>query len=99
MHNKALSYFLKNLRKKFGNKIKKVILFGSYARGDYNEESDIDILVIGDIKLDDIMDLVVDIMVKYGILINVIIKSENEFNKLRYSSFYSTILNEGVEIL
>jgi len=99
MHNKALSYFLKNLRKKFGNKIKKVILFGSYARGDYNEESDIDILVIGDIKLDDIMDLVVDIMVKYGILINVIIKSENEFNKLRYSSFYLTILNEGVEIL
>ena len=99
MHNKALSYFLKNLRKKFGNKIKKVILFGSYARGDYNEESDIDILVIGDIKLDDIMDLVVDIMVKYGILINVIIKNENEFNKLRYSSFYSTILNEGVEIL
>ncbi len=99
MHNQALSYFLKNLRKKFGNKIKKVILFGSYARGDYNEESDIDILVIGDIKLDDIMDLVVDIMVKYGILINVIIKSENEFNKLRYSSFYLTILNEGVEIL
>nr|WP_281034170.1 nucleotidyltransferase domain-containing protein [Methanocaldococcus fervens] len=79
--------------------MKKVILFGSYARGDYNEESDIDILVIGDIKLDDIIDLVVDIMVKYGILINVIIKSENEFNKLRYSSFYSTILNEGVEIL
>ena len=99
MHDKALSYFLKNLKKKFGNKIKKVILFGSYARGDYDEESDIDILIIGDIGLDDIMDLVVDIMVKYGILINVIIKNENEFNKLRYSSFYSTILNEGVEIL
>ncbi|XRO75817.1 nucleotidyltransferase domain-containing protein [Methanocaldococcus sp. 28A] len=99
MHDKALSYFLKNLKKKFGNKIKKVILFGSYARGDYNEESDIDILIIGDVELDDIIDLVVDIMVKYGILINVIIKNENEFNKLKYSSFYSTILNEGIEIL
>jgi len=49
MHDRALSYFLKNLRKKFGNKIKKVILFDSYARGDYNEESDIDILIVGDI--------------------------------------------------
>jgi hypothetical protein len=38
-------------------------------------------------------------MVEYGILINVIVRSENEFDKLRYSSFYSTILNEGVEIL
>ncbi|AIJ04938.1 hypothetical protein JH146_0087 [Methanocaldococcus bathoardescens] len=91
MHDKALSYFLKNLRKIFGNKIKKVILFGSYARGNYNEESDIDILIVGDIKLDDIIDLIVDIIVEYGILINVIIKSEDEFNKLRHSSFYSTI--------
>ena len=39
-------------------------------------------------KLDDIIDLIVDIMVEYGILINVIIKSENEFNKLIYVCLY-----------
>jgi uncharacterized protein len=34
-----------------GEKLEKVILFGSYARGDYDEESDIDIMVIADIAL------------------------------------------------
>ncbi|RKY97892.1 MAG: nucleotidyltransferase domain-containing protein [Candidatus Hydrothermota bacterium] len=30
--------------------VKKIIVFGSRARGDYSEESDIDLLVIGDFK-------------------------------------------------
>jgi len=32
-----------------GDKLDKVILFGSYARGDYDDESDIDIMVLADI--------------------------------------------------
>jgi predicted nucleotidyltransferase len=30
----------------YGERLREVILYGSYARGDYNEESDIDIMVI-----------------------------------------------------
>ncbi|RKY97886.1 MAG: hypothetical protein DRQ10_08030 [Candidatus Hydrothermota bacterium] len=30
--------------------VKKIIVFGSRARGDYSEESDIDLLVIGDFE-------------------------------------------------
>ena len=30
--------------------VKKIIMFGSRARGDYSEESDIDLLVIGDFE-------------------------------------------------
>jgi uncharacterized protein len=36
-----------------GGKLEKVILFGSYARGDYDEESDIDIMIIADIALEE----------------------------------------------
>ncbi|MBR0173118.1 MAG: nucleotidyltransferase domain-containing protein [Lachnospiraceae bacterium] len=32
----------------FGNKMKAVILYGSYARGDYDAESDVDIAVLVD---------------------------------------------------
>lgn len=32
----------------FGSKLKRVILFGSYARGDYDEESDIDVMFLID---------------------------------------------------
>jgi len=36
-----------------GDKLDKVILYGSFARGDYNEESDIDIMVLADIPRED----------------------------------------------
>ena len=32
----------------FGNTLKKIILYGSYARGDQNEHSDIDIMILVD---------------------------------------------------
>jgi len=35
-----------------GDKLEKVLLFGSYARGDYDEYSDIDIFVLADIRLE-----------------------------------------------
>lgn len=33
-----------------GNHIKKVILYGSYARGDFGRDSDIDIMILVDMK-------------------------------------------------
>ena len=36
-------------RESLGDKLDKVILYGSYARGDYDDESDIDIMVLADI--------------------------------------------------
>jgi predicted nucleotidyltransferase len=33
-----------------GENLEKVVLFGSYARGDYHDESDIDIMVLADIQ-------------------------------------------------
>ena len=49
----------KKLRKKFGDNIVKIILFGSYARGDYSAESDIDLLLV--VKDDSIVDIEDDI--------------------------------------
>lgn len=49
----ALSQYLTILRSNFRDKIVDVLLFGSVARGEYDEESDMDILVIvenGDAK-------------------------------------------------
>ena len=41
------------LKAVFHEKLDRIILYGSYARGDYNDESDIDIIVLiqdGDLK-------------------------------------------------
>ena len=46
----AINKFVEESKKILGKRIKKIILYGSYARGDYNNSSDIDILVLTDYK-------------------------------------------------
>ena len=42
------------LLKVFGNKLLNVVLYGSYARGDYDDESDIDIMALVDMDRDNL---------------------------------------------
>ena len=41
---KILNAFVEELKKLYGEDLKKVILYGSYARGDFRDYSDIDIV-------------------------------------------------------
>ena len=46
--DKLLDELIQNIIPIFDKKLKRVILFGSYARGDYDEESDIDVMFLID---------------------------------------------------
>ena len=41
-----LTFFVNEVKRVLGKDMDKVIVYGSYARGDYNENSDVDISVI-----------------------------------------------------
>ena len=41
-----LKEFIAEISNLLGNRLKKVILYGSYARGDYDKNSDIDIMIL-----------------------------------------------------
>lgn len=43
---KALNMFINELKKRLGDKLVKVILFGSYAKGYADEYSDVDVLIV-----------------------------------------------------
>lgn len=45
-----LEIYVTKLLDIYGSHIKSVILYGSYARGDYTEDSDIDIMILLDIS-------------------------------------------------
>ncbi len=80
---------LKNhLNANYGNSIKDIILFGSQARGDSDENSDYDILIVLDRNYsgtdeNEILDLCYDIDLKYNILLDVHILSTSELDSER----------------
>ena len=47
--------FIKGVKSILGERLKKIILYGSYARGDYNDSSDIDIMILTDLSDDEII--------------------------------------------
>jgi predicted nucleotidyltransferase len=93
--NKAIKEFVQALKSKYRGRVRRIILFGSYARGDYTEESDIDILIVGDVDFDYVIDLCTKLLLKYGVVINAIIESEEQFNKKINWSFHRNVLKEG----
>jgi predicted nucleotidyltransferase len=44
----SLARFRESLVEKFGARLRELVLFGSYARGEANEDSDVDVLVVID---------------------------------------------------
>ena len=96
--------FSQQIKQLFGKKLAKVILYGSYARGDNKENSDIDIMVLTTLTDEEIdkketalFDLAFDFQIEYGIDISVIVKNEGHFNHwLGALPFYDNVKKEGI---
>ena len=89
-----------------GERLHKIILYGSYARGDYDSESDIDIMVLADIKdtelpqfRDEICTLSSDISLENDITVSIFLKDWNFFNSyVNVLPFYKNVATQGVSI-
>ena len=49
-----LQEFVAEMEKVFATSLKKIILYGSYARGDYDDESDVDIMIMVDMSREEL---------------------------------------------
>ena len=109
MEKKELRQIATELKKKilsYCPNTEKIILFGSYARGDNTDESDMDIMiVIADSRenmalyRDTISDISSDLSLKYDILLSVIIRDADYFQRgTEYIPFYQNIAREGVKL-
>ena len=81
------------------------ILYGSEARGDARENSDIDVLVLLDEEKrdlkheDDVASELYDIELATGILISPMIMSRKQWENRPFKTpFYINVMNEGVRI-
>lgn len=96
-----LDEFTQEVVKVYADKLLGVILFGSYARGDFRDDSDVDILLIFDALIfrgvresEAILDYTTDILVDKGIDINIIPTSDLLFSKPIF--FYNNANKNGI---
>ena len=102
--NKEIQAFVNQVKEILGKRLKKVILYGSYARGDYNQQSDVDIMILTDLSFeeieeyrDKISDIAYDIELSTGIILSPVIKNIEKYNsRINFVPFYKNVEREGV---
>lgn len=97
----ALDEFAGKLKELYGARLKDIILYGSWARGQATEGSDIDVLVVlaGDVtpgkEIDVMIDAITETNLKYDVVISVYPVSEHDYSTVN-SPLLITARREGI---
>ena len=94
------------LRELLGTSMRDAILFGSYARNEASDESDVDIMILSDMERGDISalqwkigELASEILLDYGVLVSPIVENRAFFmENQEIMPFFRTIHQEGVRL-
>lgn len=106
MIDNLLGQYVEVVRKIYGECLKSVILYGSYARGDFKPDSDIDIMILVDLAETEIENYskqlswsTYDFNEEHDTDIKPIARSNIHFQKwLGVYPFYTNVKKEGVEL-
>ncbi len=101
---RIIKEFKRQIAKFYGRRLKKVVLYGSYARGKANDEhSDIDIAVVlaGEVdpceEIDRMANIFTDLNLEHNVLIAVYPVSESDFDKVD-SPLLINVRKEGITV-
>ncbi|MDO4340227.1 MAG: nucleotidyltransferase domain-containing protein [Eubacteriales bacterium] len=105
IHN-IIYEFSQQLKGILGKHLTRIIIYGSYARGDYRENSDVDVMILVDLTEEEIKrieneiyDLAFEIEMNTGIDISPIVKNEQQYEYwVDTLPFYRNVQKEGVVI-
>ncbi len=96
-----LDEFKIELRRLYGDRLKGILLFGSYARGDARAESDIDVMVIlrGEVapgrEIDRMIDVITELNLKHSVLLSVVPVAEEKYLRVN-SPLLLDVRREGI---
>ena len=100
----AINLYLSILNQKYKGQILEVILYGSVARNEPDEDSDIDLLVVtaqGDQELrDEISMACYDIIIQTGVILSPLVMDEEtyEWHKKYGDPFYNNVRKYGLDL-
>lgn len=101
-----LEQYVKEIQKIYGSHLNRVILYGSYARGDFRPDSDVDVMILldlDDVALKDytiaLCDMTYDFNADHGVDIMPYAKSDAHFRRWADAyPFYANVRREGVTL-
>ena len=91
----------RELTKLYGRRLRKVVLYGSWARGEATEDPDIDILVVlkGKVvpgrEIDRMIDVITEMNLKYNVLLSIYPISEASYSVVN-SPLLINVRREGI---
>ena len=102
--DKIIKKFILEVSNLIGGRLKKVILYGSYARGDYDKNSDIDIMILTDFNDEElaeyrvkIREIACDLELENDIVISPVVRNIEKYNdRINIIPFYMNVQKEGV---
>lgn len=104
--NSIIHDYVSEIRYILGDDYKKAVVYGSYARGEYQEESDIDIAIFTPRKAQDfyllineISEITFEYNVKYDVMLSPVFQNINDFYRmLKAVPYFQSIEREGIAV-
>lgn len=96
-HRDAFEDFAEKAEMELGDSLEKLVLYGSVARGEEHDESDVDVFAVVEDKEDKevLEDLAFDVSVEHGVFMVPLIKTSDEFREKRGSIFLREVEDSG----
>ncbi|MCC8150489.1 MAG: nucleotidyltransferase domain-containing protein [Lachnospiraceae bacterium] len=96
----------KSYRETYGSNLSRIVLYGSYARGDYRDDSDVDVVAIVrgsrkqlQDKLEKVWDISHDLSLQYGTIVSTTVIPQDEFERCKEAiPYYKNIERDGILI-
>ena len=101
-----IDQYVEEIKRIYGSHVKQIILYGSYARGDFRPDSDVDIMILvdmSDLELkaygQQLSYMTYDFNMAHDLDIKPIAKSQQHFQKwVDVYPFYANVEKEGVKL-
>lgn len=98
----VIQAFASELRARLHHRIRRIVLFGSRARGEARDDSDYDILVVVDQRSPEVRPLILEIetalLDNYGALVATVLRTQEEWDRAQGLPLARNVALEGITV-
>lgn len=97
VHREAFEEFAEKAEEKLGDSLRQLYLYGSVARGEETDESDVDIFAVVENKEQKrwLQEKAARIGVEKGVAMSPIVRTEEEYGQVQNTSYEKKVSDEG----